>query len=137
MLASCRVARFGLMGNGTRSRAKHEVDCRQLFSSRRDGGPATPYSARAWDIFDLPLYSFPTVMNRTGGEWRTVQMSCPETDYAPRAPRRRTDSYKHMPALTETFRLSTSPPMGMRTSRSQFSRVRLRMPSPSAPSTQA
>src|SRR2546421_11371841 len=106
MLASRRVARLGLMENGMRSRAKHEVDCRPLSSSRRDGGPATPYSARAWDLFDLPLYSFPTVMNRTARKLRTVQMSCPETDYAPRAPRRRTDSYKHIPALTETFRLS-------------------------------
>ena len=51
--------------------------------------------------------------------------------------RRRTDSKRHTPADTETLRLSTSPAIGIRTSKSQFSRVSRRIPSPSAPSTQA
>src|SRR5437764_5592 len=50
-----------------------------------------------------------------------------------RALRRRTDSKRQIPALTETLRLSTSPPMGMRTRRSQFSRVWRRMHSSPAP----
>src|SRR5450759_3314959 len=44
---------------------------------------------------------------------------------------------KQIPALTETFKLSTRPSIGMRTSSSQVSRVRRRSPSPSALSTQA
>ncbi len=51
--------------------------------------------------------------------------------------RRRRDSNRQTPLATETFRLATLPRMGIRTSRSQRSRVRRRMPSPSAPSTQA
>src|SRR3990172_11517450 len=46
-------------------------------------------------------------------------------------------SNKHTPALTDTFKLSTLPSIGMRTSWSHVSRVRRRKPSPSAPSTQA
>ena len=46
-------------------------------------------------------------------------------------------SNRHMPALTETFRFSTLPSMGMETRRSHVSRVSRRMPFPSAPSTQA
>ena len=53
------------------------------------------------------------------------------------AARRLADSKRTTPAATDTLRLSTSPRIGMRTSRSQLSRVRRRMPSPSAPSTQA
>ena len=44
---------------------------------------------------------------------------------------------RQIPADTDTFRLSTVPSIGMRTSSSQFSRVSRRMPSPSAPSTHA
>ena len=51
--------------------------------------------------------------------------------------RRRRASNRQTPAATETLRLSTVPCMGMLTSWSQVSRVRRRMPSPSAPSTQA
>jgi hypothetical protein len=51
--------------------------------------------------------------------------------------RRRTESNKQIPAATETLRLPTSPAIGMRTSRSHFSRVSRRIPSPSAPSTHA
>src|SRR3954468_3206721 len=50
------------------------------------------------------------------------------------ASRRRTDSKSTMPAATETLRLSTIPCIGMRTRKSQCSRVRRRMPSPSEPS---
>lgn len=46
-------------------------------------------------------------------------------------------SERHTPADTETLRLSTLPIIGMRMSSSQFSRVSRRMPSPSAPNTQA
>ena len=42
-----------------------------------------------------------------------------------------------MPLATETFRLSTAPRMGMRTSSSQLLRVSWRSPAPSAPSTSA
>ena len=54
-----------------------------------------------------------------------------------RGRRRRTDSNRQIPADTDTLRLSTSPCIGIFTSRSQDSRVSRRMPSPSAPSTQA
>ena len=56
---------------------------------------------------------------------------------SPRYARRRRDSNRHTPLATETFRLSTLPRIGMRTRRSQRSRVSRRMPSPSAPSTHA
>jgi hypothetical protein len=46
-------------------------------------------------------------------------------------------SYRQTPEATETFRLSTEPNIGMLTSRSQVSRVRRRMPSPSEPITSA
>ena len=49
----------------------------------------------------------------------------------------RRDSLSTMPVATDTFRLSTVPNIGMLTSRSQCSRVRRRMPSPSEPMTQA
>ena len=53
-------------------------------------------------------------------------------------PRRcRSASYRHTPAATETFRLSTAPAIGMRTSSSQVLRVSWRRPAPSAPSTRA
>jgi hypothetical protein len=51
--------------------------------------------------------------------------------------RRRTESNKQIPAATDTLRLPTSPAIGMRTNKSHFSRVSRRMPSPSAPNTQA
>ena len=53
-------------------------------------------------------------------------------------PRRwRTISYKHTPVATETLRLDTLPAIGSFTSSSQFSRVRRRIPFPSAPITSA
>src|SRR5690606_15527786 len=57
---------------------------------------------------------------------------------APWAARRcLTVSYKQTALATLTFRLSTEPSMGICTSSSQVSRVSRRMPSPSAPITQA
>src|SRR5207302_11372284 len=47
------------------------------------------------------------------------------------------DSKRTTPAATDTLRLSTSPRIGMRTRTSQLSRVSRRIPSPSAPRTQA
>lgn len=46
-------------------------------------------------------------------------------------------SLSTIPALTDTFRLSTLPSIGIDTSMSQCSRVSRRMPLPSAPITQA
>ena len=43
---------------------------------------------------------------------------------AGRAVRRRTDSNRHRPADTDTFRLSTSPCMGMRTLETDEDRLR-------------
>ena len=53
------------------------------------------------------------------------------------ARRWRSTSYRHTPAATLTFRLSTAPAIGMRTSTSQVLRVNWRRPLPSAPSTSA
>src|SRR5438067_7258466 len=53
------------------------------------------------------------------------------------ARRWRRASYRQTPDATDTFRLSTEPNIGMLTKRSQVSRVRRRMPSPSEPITSA
>src|SRR3546814_20591731 len=49
----------------------------------------------------------------------------------------RTVSYRHTALATLTLRLSTEPSIGIATRSSQVSRVRRRIPSPSATSTQA
>jgi hypothetical protein len=49
----------------------------------------------------------------------------------------RTASYRQTPLATDTFRLSTLPAIGIFITISQVSRVRRRMPSPSAPITSA
>ena len=74
------------------------------------------------------------------GEARDYKGKAPSSANISQAPpieRLRRDSNKMTPLATETLRLSTCPNMGILTSWSQVSRVRRRMPSPSAPSTHA
>ena len=67
------------------------------------------------------------------GSWQMMVGMAPVIYY----PRWRTASYRHTPVATDTFRQGTLPSMGMRIRKSQFSSVRRRMPSPSAPITSA
>src|SRR6202044_2231589 len=80
-----------------------------------------------------------TVLGRLG------QLEGPETGDRLRAASReeaaparwRPASNRAIPAATDTLSDSICPAMGMRTRKSQESRVRRRIPSPSAPSTSA
>ena len=85
------------------------------------------------------IHKFRCLPGRAGrGAGALKGAAAPQAARAPGTQRRwRSASYRHTPAATLTFRLSTAPAMGMRTSSSQCRRVSWRMPLPSAPSTSA
>src|SRR3954462_3806896 len=115
-------------GRGKAGLPRTGAGARQQAQSRRHEGPGGEPEEQLWRQQDRPVVAHAGIAG--DGHLRAQEA-------LGFLRRRRTDSNRHTPADTETLRLSTSPAIGIFTSRSHVSRVRRRMPSPSAPSTQA
>src|ERR1041385_2748276 len=109
---------------------------RQGFSPRAERGPDDAGGDRLAGGRDPEEVTVAPMISRAGNRGQTTVFEKPWSvpGYSARL---RRDSNRHTPLATETFRLSTLPRIGMRSRRSQRSRVSRRMPSPSAPSTHA